>query len=87
MKKLLFVSMVFIVNGSCKKIVADPLLSCEKAAANFSEAATAFINDLTNTKKCEAYKAAGSAAINSCPDFTAADKAEIQKALKDISCN
>ncbi len=87
MKKLLIISALFIVCGSCKKTVVDPVVSCEKAAEAYGTATTEYIGDINNVKKCQAFINAANALINDCPTISAADKKAAQASIAAVKCN
>jgi hypothetical protein len=88
MKNLFVILILSVFVGSCKKAVAvDPVVACEKSATNFNEATTAYIGDITNVKKCEAFISAAEALIKNCPTISAADKKSAQASIATVKCN
>jgi hypothetical protein len=88
MKKVLSILALTVLLGSCKKAVAiDPLVACEKAGTTFNEATTAYIADINNIQKCQAFINAAESLIKNCPTISAADKKAAQASIATVKCN
>lgn len=87
MKKILGLVAVVLSMSSCGSKLVDPLAGCEKSAAKFTDATTAFFSDFTSKSKCEAFKTAASNYIKDCPTLSVAEVKEANDSIKDLNCN
>jgi hypothetical protein len=88
MKKILSILALTVLIGSCKKAAAiDPIVACEKAGTTFNDATSAYIADITNVKKCQAFISAAESLIKNCPTISAADKKAAQASIATVKCN
>lgn len=87
MKKILVLSAILFVSGSCKKAVLDPAAACEKAAEAYTNSISAYVTNPTNVKNCQAFIAAAKTFINDCPTISAADKKNAEASLATVKCN
>lgn len=82
--------MLIVVAGlsftSCKKAGIDPVLSCNKAAEEFSSKLIAFAFAPTKAS-CETYVDAAKQYLKSCTALTATERREAEKDLNDTNCN
>jgi hypothetical protein len=87
MKKIFGLIVIVATMSSCGSKLVDPLVSCEKYAVKFSEAATAFSMDFKSKTKCEAFKSSAQDYIKGCPSLSAAEVKQANDSIKDINCN
>ncbi len=86
MKNILILASLFLLNSSCKKTVADPVLSCEKAAEAYTAATLDYANNINDSKKCQAFVNAAKAFVNDCPTISAADKKATLASIATVNC-
>jgi hypothetical protein len=69
---------------SCKK--NDEGDSCARLASEFTAASNAYLNDITNSSKCQAFKTAALNYLNGCGDLDPATRQQIKDQYESLSC-
>ncbi|MEY4538748.1 MAG: hypothetical protein RLZZ306_505 [Bacteroidota bacterium] len=87
MKKILI---LLIIAGiiSCKKDSIEPSAdNCQRVADEYTNAITAWSNDINNKTKCEAVKKSLTNILNACSVYTAVERKRYEDELKQFDCN
>ncbi len=77
-----FVATLALGCGSDDKVTT---VSCEQSVNKVEAALTAYMNDINDNSKCQAFKAAANDLLD-CPGITQAQKTEYENTVAGLTC-